>query len=94
MITTALKSDVDRDIASYIDSIASELFTIKEWENARGIDQFMGLIDSYGMVEETVRVAYERRPDIFDGINWINSDLGFPLWVREGVEWQPEKSKD
>lgn len=41
-------------------------------------------------LEEIYATAYERDPEAFDGVQWVNNEEGMPLWVRPGVEWQTD----
>lgn len=71
-----------------VESVADELYSKDEWEQAEGSIFFK--TDMLGNVYQT---AYERNPNAFDNIQWINDDNGCPAWVRPGVEWQSELSE-
>jgi hypothetical protein len=91
MTTTITHKD---EFAELVDHISLELFTKEQWEEAGQFDDLMGTSDSADMLCQVLDVAFERNPDVFDSIQWINSDYGFPLWVRPGVEWEPENDDD
>ena len=45
----------------------------------------------YTKHQEVFAVAYEKDPDAFEGIRFLNDEDGLPLWIRPGCEddWQP-----
>jgi long-subunit fatty acid transport protein len=86
-MTTATTYD---PLSSLIDSISMELFTKEQWEDARGTDYFLGTYDFNDMLSQVMGLAFERSPNTFNGVQWINDDYGFPLWVRPGVEWSAD----
>jgi hypothetical protein len=80
-------SELDR--LSY--EIGLTLYTKEEWDKAIAQAEEKGFsFEHNSMVEEALAATFEKHPEVFDGINYINSDEGMPLWVREGVEWEPE----
>lgn len=83
-----------KNFTALIDSVRSELFTDEEWEEADQIDDFLGTSDSNDMLSQVLEVAYERSPECFEDIQWVNTEYGFPLWVKPGVEWESENSND
>jgi hypothetical protein len=91
MTTTIVHQD---EFAELVDQISLELFTKEQWEEAGQFDDLMGTSDSTDMLCQVLDAAFERNPDVFESIQWINSDYGFPLWVRPGVEWEPENDDD
>ena len=44
--------------------------------------------------EEIYATAFERDPDAFEGVQWVNNEDGMPVWVRPGVEWQTDLEDD
>lgn len=84
------------DFAEYLQELALELYPQEEWDKQNqeleriSISPFELLVMRQAVYEE----GFRRRPEIFEGINWINSDEGMPLWVREGVEWIPDYELD
>lgn len=72
-----------------VDNVSSELYSKKEWEEARAESQLgLQVLEMESNVYDT---AYEREPEAFKGIQWINSsDSELPAWVRPGVEWNPD----
>ena len=73
---------------SHIESVAADLYSQAEWDNARKETEGLGmtLLDMQTTVYDK---AFETKPETFNGIQWINSDFGIPAWVRPGVEWSP-----
>lgn len=71
------------------------LYTQEEWDAAAKEAEERGFSLDYNLMrEEVFAVAYEKSPDTFDGIAYLNSEDGFPLWVREGVEWSHDLDTD
>jgi hypothetical protein len=52
-------------------------------------NQQYSLFEEQEMLQEIHDAVYEENPEVFDGIDWLDSDLGLPLWVRPGAEWIP-----
>ena len=78
---------------SIVETIASELYSKKQWEDVTADESNHGLnMEHLSMLEEVYSTAYTRNPDVFNGIQWINSDYGMPAWVRPGVEWEPQEA--
>lgn len=44
--------------------------------------------ERYDKQQEVFAVAFERDPEAFDGIQFLNDEDGLPLWVRPGYEDQ------
>jgi len=84
----------ETEFAELVDQISLELFTKDQWEEANQVDGLLGLSETTDMMCQVLDVAFERNPNVFESIQWINSDYGFPLWVRPGVEWSPEDDDD
>ena len=53
------------------------------------LNQQYSLFEEQEMLQEIYDSVYEENPEVFDGIQWLDSDLGLPVWVRPGVEWIP-----
>ena len=64
-------------------------------EQAKTGDQ-VALIEYEDLLGQVISACFDREPKIFGAIQWFNTDLGTPLWVRPGVEWIPnhEITKD
>ena len=86
-MTTHTKYD---PLSTLIDTISLELFTKDQWDYARGTDSYLGTYTFNDMLSQVMGLAFERSPDTFGGVQWINDDFGIPLWVRPGVEWSPD----
>lgn len=70
------------EFSSYILSVGRELIPGYDPDNTEDLDYLTRCA-----VFET---AFERRPELFEKLSWINDDDGMPLWVRPGVEWSPD----
>lgn len=70
-----------------VESVAHELYSKSEWEEAEADPCFLLKTDMLTNVYDT---AFTRNPKAFDNIQWINDDNGMPAWVRPGVEWSPD----
>jgi hypothetical protein len=91
MSTKTLKK---KELTQLIESVRTELFTDEQWEEANQFDSLMGTSDSSDMLSQVLETAFEREPHAFNNVQWINSEYGFPLWVRPGVEWQTDYDDD
>lgn len=75
--------------------IGLTLYTQEEWDKAIAESEEKGIFFEHNaMVEEALAATFAKHPEVFEGIDYINSDEGLPLWVREGVEWEPESYDD
>jgi hypothetical protein len=71
--------------------IGLTLYTQEEWDNAIKESDEKGFSYQHNeMVGDALAATYEQHPDLFEGIDYINTEDGFPLWVREGYDWQPD----
>lgn len=74
-----------------IELVSAELFPKEQWDKFTAQYEQIGLSnDLYEMRWEVLATVFERDPELFEGINWINDDNGMPLWVRPGVNWIPD----
>ena len=71
---------------SFLISVSKELFPDHDPNGETALDYFLQC-DVYGE-------AYDRRPELFDKLLWINDEDGMPLWVRPGVDWIPDHELD
>lgn len=70
------------------------MHTQQEWEDARDLDSLLGGIDFNEMLSNVFNKAYEQKPELFAGAQWINNEYGYPLWVRPGVDWVPDDDEE
>jgi hypothetical protein len=70
------------ELGDFIISVGRELCPGYDPDNASSTEYFQQC--------EIYSTAYDRRPELFNKLQWINNDDGMPLWVRPGVEWKPE----
>ena len=85
------KTETDLQMAvQLIDKLSEELYSKDEWESARGLDSLLGMLDANLMMEEVIDKAFNKKPELFDNIRWINDENGCPIWVRPDVEWEME----
>ena len=78
------------EFADLVDQISLELFSKEQWNEASELDDLLGTTDSTDMLCQVLDVVFERKPEVFESIQWINTEFGFPLWVRPGVDWEPQ----
>lgn len=72
------------EFQAYIEQRSKELYPEHEWDTAAA-DQ--GLKFNFNLMSSDVfRTCYEERPDLFEKVNWIESDEDFPLFVKPGFE--------
>lgn len=64
-------------------------------DRAKTGDQ-IALLEYEALVGQIISACYDREPGYFGEIQWFNTDLGTPLWVRPGATWIPnhELTKD
>lgn len=75
--------------ATLCEGVAAELYSQAEWDKVNGNEAYISSA-YHEMLSEVYDLAFERKPEAFEGIQWINSDDGIPAWVRPGVEWSAE----
>ena len=90
IMVTKTQRQAERKYAGFIqlvEGVAQELYTQDEWSKASEDDSGLN-IEHLDMLSTVYSTAFQRDPDSFKGIQWINSDYGIPAWVRPGVEWE------
>jgi hypothetical protein len=75
-----------KGLVRLIERIAAEMYSDEEWQKAEQAG--IGMTYNF-MLSDVYAAAYEKDPDSFEGVNWVNSEDGLPVWVRPGVNWQP-----
>ena len=84
-----------KDLEDAIEQVSAELFTKDEWQAHLSRYEDIGLsIDLYEMRVEVLAEVFERSPDLFNDMAYMNNENGMPLWVRPGVTWTPEQDPD
>jgi hypothetical protein len=73
-----------QELKEVLETVGAELHPTKA-------DSFF---EEYEQMCEIYQVAFERRPDVFEGLRWINDEGGMPLWVKQGVEWELDQDYD
>ena len=92
-ITKQIPNNVSR-LIEYIEEVALDMYPEDKWEGTKGVDELIGSCDSLFMMEDVLTKAFESKPDLFKHINFLESDDGFPFWVRPGYEWEPGSLDD
>lgn len=84
------------ELFEFVEKISLELYPKEEWDrlNAEQERRTIAPFELNIMREEVYEECFKQKPELFEGVQWINSDEGMPLWVREGVEWIPEHELD
>jgi len=56
----------------------------------------IALVEYEDLLAQVVDACFMREPTLFGSIQWFNTDVGTPLWVRPGAKWIPnhELTKD
>lgn len=93
MTLSQLKTDSTSSVnmfANYIDNLSLEVFSKEDWDEAAKLEGFAKHHALYDMQTEVLETAYFKKPELFENMQWINTEEGLPLWVRPGVEWSPE----
>lgn len=88
MVSNTKKQKKYQAFVSHIESVAADLYSKDEWDEARKDTGSLGM-ELLDMQTNVYDKAFETKPETFNGIQWINSDFGIPAWVRPGVEWSP-----
>lgn len=81
---------VVNEFSNYVDNLSFEVFPKEEWDEVMKLEGFAGHHALYDMQTEVLETAFYKRPDLFENMQWINTEEGLPLWVRPGVDWSPE----
>jgi hypothetical protein len=78
------------DFQQFAESVGLELFSKEQWDNAHAHSNSISFLnlEANEMLETVYSTAYERRPELFESIQWINDEAGLPIWVKPGVEWE------
>jgi hypothetical protein len=88
MTTTQEHYVTTDDFREHIQDVALKLFNENEVNPPGDNASPLSMLEFDSRQEEVFDRAYLEKPEVFKGINWINSELGLPLWVRPGVEWE------
>lgn len=88
-MTTTLQDQhvTTEEFREHIQAVALKLFNENEVNPPGDNASLLSMLEFDSRQEEVFDQAYLEKPELFKGIDWINSELGLPLWVRPGVEW-------
>ena len=78
------------EYSDYVDNLSHKVFPKEQWEEVKQLEGFAKHHALYDMQTEVLETAFYKRPDLFENMQWINTEEGLPLWVRPGVDWSPE----
>lgn len=92
-MTSAVNTE---EFVAYVDKVSEELYSPEEWKAQSDQEDETNFppFELNLMREHVFTTCFERRPELFEGIQWINSEIGVPLWVREGVVWRSDYDDD
>lgn len=83
------------ELQKYLQRRAEEMFPPETWKPLEEQEEKIGLCtELYDMRCEVFETCFEEKPELFEGLRWINDDNGMPLWVKPGVEWTIEDDND
>jgi hypothetical protein len=83
------------ELVEYIEKRSAELYSKERWEPLQKQHNDIGLCtELYDLRCDVVETCFTERPELFEGIQWINDENGMPLWVKPGVEWTIEDDYD
>jgi hypothetical protein len=78
-----------KGLVHLIERTATDMYSDEEWQQAEHeTEANIGMTYNL-MLSEVYHAAFAEDPTSFEGVNWVNSDEGLPVWVRPGVNWQP-----
>lgn len=79
------------ELAEFLDQLKLEMFPAEDWEKYKDRYETVGICTEYYEMQCSVfEEAFERKPELFDGIRWVDTEDGMPLWVRPGENWTSE----
>jgi hypothetical protein len=85
----ATKARNYKGLVHLIERTATNMYSDEEWRQAeKEAETNIGMTYNF-MLSDVYAAAYEEDPTSFEGVNWVNSEDGLPVWVRPGVDWQP-----
>lgn len=91
MTCTHTKTETNvTELADFVDDLSLKVYPKEQWESVMELDNFAGQLELNDMQTEVLDTAFKERPDLFENMQWINTEEGLPLWVRPGVDWSPE----
>lgn len=85
----ATKAQNYTGLVHLIERTSDRLYSKDEWKEADKETETNVGFKYYDMLSSVYDTAFAEDPSAFEGVYWINSDDGLPVWVRPGVNWQP-----
>jgi hypothetical protein len=83
------------ELTAYIQKRSAELYPESVWKPLQVQCEEIGLCtELYDLRCEVMETCFEEKPELFEGIRWINDENGMPLWVQPGVEWTIEEDDE
>jgi hypothetical protein len=80
---------MNKDLGEYVEKRSAELYPKEVWDPLEKQYEDIGLCtELYDLRCEVIETCFEEKPELFEGIQWINDANGMPLWVKPGVEWR------
>ena len=78
------------EFQDFAQKIGLELYSKEQWDSVTDDSDSLPFLnlEANEMYENVYATAYERRPELFDSIHWINDEAGLPIWVKPGVDWE------
>ena len=94
-MATITKSQ-QKQFSEMLDKVSLELYSKDAWKVEQDNYDKLGLMSPEFdmMLTHTHDILFERHPHLFDGMSFIESECGMPLWVRPGVEWIPSHERE
>ena len=76
-------------LQSLLKAISNELYP-------DAADQNFSHFERYDKEQEIFALAFEREPEAFDGLRFLNNEDGLPVWIRPGYEdhWKSNHELD
>ena len=90
MTATICEHVTTEEFRNHIQEVSLRLFNENSFLPPDEDASLLAMMEFGSRQEEVFDLAYTEKPYLFDGIEWINSELGVPLWVKPGAIWEAD----
>lgn len=83
-------SDKYRRLFELLNEVARDLVQPQRFKEIKALSKtkkHLAGIQQEELIGSILDEAFNREPEVFHEIKWVNTSLGTPLWVRPGETW-------
>ena len=86
----------ENEFIDFVEAKATELYPESAWNSASALVSGLLSFEHNLMSSNVFDTCFQERPELFEGINWINSEEDIPLLIRPGFDdqWEAQNLYD